>query len=40
MAEQFGGRAYALVVLNARDREARAADMNALRRYAQQALKA
>lgn len=37
MAERFDGRVYALVVLNARDREARAADMNALRRYARQA---
>lgn len=40
MAERIGGRPVALVVLNSRDKEARAADMNALRRYAQQALKA
>jgi D-alanyl-D-alanine endopeptidase (penicillin-binding protein 7) len=40
MAERIGGQVVALVVLNSRDKEARAADMNALRRYAQQALKA
>jgi D-alanyl-D-alanine carboxypeptidase len=40
MAERLGDRVVALVVLNSRDKEARAADMNALRRYAQQALKA
>jgi D-alanyl-D-alanine endopeptidase (penicillin-binding protein 7) len=40
MAERLGDRVVALVVLNSRDKEARAADMNALRRHAQQALKA
>lgn len=36
MAEQFNGQVYALVVLNARDREARAQDMNELRRFTRQ----
>ena len=40
MAEQFDDRVFALVVLNARDREARAQDMNALRRYTRQQLAA
>jgi D-alanyl-D-alanine carboxypeptidase len=40
MAERIGGQPVALVDLNSRDKEARAADMNALRRYAQQVLKA
>jgi len=38
IAEEFDGRIFALVVLNARDREARAQDMNALRRYTRQQL--
>lgn len=38
MAEQFDGKVYALVVLNARDREARAQDMNELRRFTRQQL--
>ena len=38
MAEQFGGQVFALVVLNSRDREARAQDMNALRRFTRQSL--
>lgn len=38
MAEQFGGQVYALVVLNSRDKEARAQDMHALRRYTRQSL--
>jgi serine-type D-Ala-D-Ala endopeptidase (penicillin-binding protein 7) len=38
MAEQFDDQVYALVVLNARDREARAQDMNALRRFTRQTL--
>lgn len=38
MAERFNDQVYALVVLNARDREARARDMNALRRYTRQRL--
>lgn len=38
MAEQFDGRTYAMVVLNARDREARARDMNELRRFTRQRL--
>jgi len=33
-AEAFGDQVFALVVLHARDRESRAQDMNALRRYA------
>ncbi len=40
MAEEFDGQVFALVVLNARDREARAQDMNALRRFTQQTLQA
>jgi D-alanyl-D-alanine endopeptidase (penicillin-binding protein 7) len=40
MAEPFGSQVYALVVLNSRDKEARAADMNALRRYTRQVLSA
>ena len=40
MAEQFDDRVFALVVLNARDREARAQDMNALRRFTRQQLAA
>jgi D-alanyl-D-alanine carboxypeptidase len=40
LAEQFDDRVFALVVLNARDREARARDMNALRRYTRQQLAA
>ena len=40
MAEQFDDKVFALVVLNARDREARAQDMNALRRYTRQHLAA
>jgi D-alanyl-D-alanine carboxypeptidase len=38
MAEQFDGKVFALVVLNARDREARAQDMNELRRFTRQQL--
>jgi len=37
-AEQFGGRIVAMVVLNAANREARAQDMNRLRRYARERL--
>ncbi len=40
MAEEFGGQVFALVVLNARDREARAQDMNALRQFTRQSLAA
>lgn len=40
LAEDFAGQVFALVVLNARDREARAQDMNALRRFTRQALAA
>lgn len=40
MAEEFDGRIFALVVLNAPDREARARDMNELRRFARQAARA
>jgi D-alanyl-D-alanine carboxypeptidase len=40
MAEEFGGQVFALVVLNARDREARAHDMNALRQFTRQSLAA
>ena len=40
MAEEFDGQVFALVVLNARDREARAQDMNALRRFTQKTLQA
>lgn len=40
MAEEFDGRIYALVVLNAPDREARARDMNELRRFTRQQLAA
>ena len=38
MAEEFEGQVFALVVLNSRDREARAQDMNALRRFTRQSL--
>ena len=38
MAEEFGGQVFALVVLNARDREARAQDMNLLRQFTRQSL--
>jgi len=37
-AEQFGGRIVAMVVLNAANREARAQDMNRLRRYTRERL--
>ena len=40
MAEQFDDQVFALVVLNARDREARAQDMNALRQFTRQQLAA
>ena len=40
MAEQFDGQVFALVVLNSRDREARAQDMNALRQFTRQTLQA
>ena len=38
MAERIGDRVVALVVLNSRDKEARAADMHALRRYTRHSL--
>jgi len=38
MAEDFGGQIFAMVVLNAPDREARARDMNELRRFTRQQL--
>ncbi len=38
MAETFEGQVFAMVLLNARDREARAQDMNALRRFTRQSL--
>lgn len=38
MAEDFDGQVFAMVVLNARDREARARDMNTLRRFTRQQL--
>ena len=38
MAEEFDGQVFAMVLLNARDREARAQDMNALRRFTRQSL--
>jgi D-alanyl-D-alanine endopeptidase (penicillin-binding protein 7) len=40
MAEEFAGQVFALVVLNARDREERAQDMNALRQFTRQSLAA
>jgi len=40
MAEEFAGQVFALVVLNARNREARAQDMNALRQFTRQSLAA
>nr|MBL8412206.1 serine hydrolase [Dechloromonas sp.] len=40
MAEDFGGQIFAMVVLNAPDREARARDMNELRRFTRQQLAA
>lgn len=40
MAEDFGGQVFAMVVLNAPDREARARDMNELRRFTRQQLAA
>jgi len=40
MAEQFDDQVFALVVLNARDREARAQDMNALRQFTRHQLAA
>ncbi len=38
MAEEFNGQVFALVVLNSRDRETRAQDMNALRQFTRQSL--
>lgn len=38
MAEEFNGQVFALVVLNSRDPEARAQDMNALRQFTRQSL--
>lgn len=38
MAEDFNGQVFAMVVLNARDREARARDMSSLRHFTRQQL--
>lgn len=38
MAENFAGQTFAMVLLNARDRESRARDMNELRRFTRQRL--